>query len=115
MAHDESDFDLAALLEAVQVFRSLDPEIQAQAVAVLLFVAMKNRPVLMGEIGEALNISQSSVSRNVAVLGELHWRGRQGLRMLDAWENPDNRRQKFVALTLRGKTFVKTVQRALSR
>jgi DNA-binding MarR family transcriptional regulator len=115
MAHDKNDSDLAAMLEAVQVFRSIDPEIQAQAVAILLYVAMKDRPVLMQDIGEALNISQSSVSRNVAVLGKIHWRGRRGLGLLDAWENPDNRRQKFVALALRGETFVKTVQRALTR
>jgi DNA-binding MarR family transcriptional regulator len=115
MAHDEDDSDLEALLEAIQVFRGLEPEIQAQAVALLLYVAVKADPVLMQDISDALQMSQSSVSRNVAVLGELHWRGRTGLGLVDAWENPENRRQKFVALTLKGKTFVRTIKRAMAR
>lgn len=113
MADSEPDSELEALLYAVQAFRGLDPEIQAQTVATFLFIAMKNRPVLMQELTDAIDVSQASISRNVAVLSEVHRKGKAGHKLIEAWENPDNRRQKFVQLTQRGHMFVKTLRRAL--
>lgn len=113
MTDEALDPDLEAILHTVQVFRLLDPEMQAQTIAIVLFVACRGRPVLMQELVEAVGLSQSSISRNVASMAERHRNGRDGHRLLESWENPDNRRQKFVALTDRGRAFVKALRRAI--
>lgn len=114
MVEDESNADMAAMLDAIQVFRQVDSEIQAQTVAILLYIAVKRKPVLMQELSDALGISQASVSRNVAVWSNLHWKQKPGHNLVESWENPENRRQKFVDLTQKGRLFIKMVERALS-
>ncbi len=103
---------MEGLLAAVELFRTIDPEIQAQAIAVFCVVARNGHPVPMGEIKRQLGIAQSSVSRNVALLGERNRHGRDGPDLVQSWENPDNRREKLVELTPAGhrlRTLLHTV------
>ena len=57
-----------ALLRIVEIMRELDARMEMQQFAVFLYVgrhSMPNRGVTMQEIGEALNLPQSTTSRNV--------------------------------------------------
>lgn len=93
---------METLLAALELFRTIDPEMQAQTVAVFCVVAKENEPVSMSTIKKQLGIAQSSVSRNVALLGEMNRHGREGPNLVQAWENPVNRREKLVELTPAG-------------
>lgn len=89
------------------MFRDLDPEIQAQTVLTYLLVAAApdKEPPSMKELERRLGISSSSVSRNVAALSEMHRLGKPGHDLVEAYEDPMDRRNKLVRLTPKGRTL----------
>jgi DNA-binding MarR family transcriptional regulator len=94
------------ILRLVERFRMVDAEIQAQSMAVLLKVAKHPVPIKMAEIAEELGLSQSTVSRNVAYLGDWNRHKTKGHQMVEAFEDPMERRRKLVRLTAKGKRFI---------
>ena len=60
----------------------------------------------MAEIAEELGLSQSTVSRNVAYLGDWNRHREKGHQLVEAFEDPSERRRKLVRLTPKGKRFV---------
>ena len=97
----------SSLLKVIERFREIDGEMQAQAIAVLLKVAKNPLPLKMSEIAEELGLSQSTISRNVAYLGDWNRRKEAGHKLVEAYEDPAERRRKLVRLTAKGKRFVK--------
>ena len=79
---------------------------QAQSMAVLLKVAKHELPLKMAEIAEELGLSQSTVSRNVAYLGDWNRHKQKGHQLVEAYEDPNERRRKLVRLTPKGKRFM---------
>ena len=80
---------------------------QAQSIAVFLKVAKHPVPIKMAEIAEELGLSQSTVSRNVAYLGDWNRHKTRGHGLLEAYEDPMERRRKLVRLTAKGRRFLK--------
>lgn len=99
----------SSLLKVIERFREIDGEMQAQAIAVLLKVAKNPLPLKMAEIAEELGLSQSTISRNVAYLGDWNRRKEAGHKLVEAYEDPAERRRKLVRLTAKGKRFVKSL------
>ena len=99
----------SSLLKIIERFREIDGEMQAQAMAVLLKVAKSPLPLKMAEIAEELGLSQSTISRNVAYLGDWNRRREAGHKLVEAYEDPAERRRKLVRLTAKGKRFVKSL------
>lgn len=99
------------LLKIIEEMRKFDSQIEAHAVAVFFFVAMKdNRDgIAMQTIGEELDIAQSSVSRNVYKLGDINRHKKTGIGLLEAFEDPMERRRKLVRLTAKGKRVHNTL------
>ena len=97
------------LLRVIEMFRDIDPEIQAQSVAVFLTVANHPHPMKMADIGNRLSLAHSSVSRNVAYLGSVNRHHKKGHGLLDAYEDPTERRRKLVKLTAKGQRFFQRV------
>ena len=93
----------------VERFREIDGEMQAQAMAVLLKVAKSPLPIKVHDIAVELGLSQSTVSRNVAYLGDWNERKEAGHKLVEAYEDPAERRRKLVRLTAKGKRFVKSL------
>lgn len=99
----------SSLLRIVERFREFDGEMQAQAMAVLLKVAKSPLPIKMHDIAVELGLSQSTISRNVAYLGDWNRRKEAGHQLVEAYEDPAERRRKLVRLTAKGKRFVKSL------
>ena len=72
----------------------------------MLKVAKHPVPIKMAEIAEELGLSQSTVSRNVAYLGDWNRHKTKGHQLVEAFEDPMERRRKLVRLTAKGKRFV---------
>lgn len=96
---------IRSLANAIRAFRDLDAEIQAQTVLTFLLVADATEPVSMRDLQGRLDISTSSVSRNVAALSKHHRLGKDGLDLVEAYEDPADRRNKVVRLTAKGRAF----------
>lgn len=101
------------LLALMNEIRDLDPEMQAQAIAVLLVVAQHPAGIQMQTLGRLVGISQSSVSRNVALLSHTQRYGKPGHDLVVAFEDPTERRRKLVKLNARGQRFVSRLSRML--
>ena len=102
------------MLRVVERFREVDAEMQAQSMAVLLKVAKHPVPIKMGEIAEELGLSQSTVSRNVAYLGDWNRHKEKCHQLLEAFEDPMERRRKLVRLTAKGKRFIKSLSEIIN-
>ena len=102
------------LLENIQEFRKYSSNIHSQTISVFLYIAINEgkKGVPMTSIADFTKLSQSSVSRNVALLSK--WSGiidkekkirKPGLDFVEAFEGPMERRRKLVKLTAKGKIF----------
>lgn len=92
-------------LRLIERFRELDAEMQAQTVAIFLYIANSPVPVKMQDIADDLGLAQSSVSRNVAALSDWTRHRKKGHNLVEAFEDPMERRRKLVRLTTKGKRF----------
>ena len=99
------------LLKIIEEMRKFDTQIEAQAIAVFLFVAVHGgkEGVAMQTISEDLDISQSSVSRNAYKLGDVNRHKKIGVGLLETFEDPMERRRKLVRLTAKGKRVYNTL------
>jgi DNA-binding MarR family transcriptional regulator len=70
----------------------------------------QNEGLSMGDLAQRLAIAQSSASRNIAALSRWHSFGKDGHDLVEAREDPRERRRKIVSLTPRGHHLVATLR-----
>lgn len=104
---------LGKLQEAIEVLRKLDAEMPAQTAVTFLIVAQEPG-ISMAELTDRLKIAQSSTSRNVAYLSEWRAYKKPGHNLVEAFENPQDRRAKVVDLTSKGKKLADTLAAVLA-
>lgn len=97
--HPETLDPLVRVLEAL---RTLDPDLPIQYALSFLTIA-QNEGLSIRELSERLGIAQSSASRNVAALSKWHSFGKAGHDLVQAEEDPRERRRKIITLTDRGR------------
>lgn len=91
------------LIQALELFRTLDREMQVQQMLIFLLIAEADGPIPMPKLQQAMDLSQAAMSRNVAALGEIHWKKRRGHGLVKSFDNPANGREKLVELTVAGR------------
>ena len=96
---------LNKIYRIIEEFRKLDPEIPSQAINTFLYIVL-HEGCSVKDIGEALNLRQSSASRNVAMLSKMHRLRKPGFGLIEAREDPRERRRKVITLTPKGKRFL---------
>lgn len=96
----------------IEEFRKMDTEMQAQTMMAFLYISRMYQgetPVTVRDVGEYLGITSASASRNVAALSKWHRHGKPGHDLVEAYENPARRIEKFIRLTPKGKRVAKTL------
>jgi len=99
------------LLKIIEEMRKFDTQIEAQAIAVFLFVAVHGgkEGVAMQTISDDLDMAQSSVSRNCYKLADVNRHKKTGIGLVQTFEDPMERRRKLVSLTSKGKRVYNTL------
>jgi DNA-binding MarR family transcriptional regulator len=92
----------------IDVFRTLNAEMQAQQMQVFLAVAA-NPDRTLTDICNLTGHPSSTVSRNVAALGKTHRGGQPGLELVSAIEDPTDRRHKRLRLTPKGQLVMNAI------
>lgn len=106
----------ALLLEILDVMRDQcnDPELPAQTIAALLQVASSIEPRGVVELGEKIGMSKASASRLVQTLGR-GMRDREGLGLIEAYEDPTNWSRKLIKMTPKGVRLMGLIEEKLMR
>tara|TARA_B100001250_G_scaffold395315_1_gene400084 strand:+ start:770 stop:1096 length:327 start_codon:yes stop_codon:yes gene_type:complete len=101
-----------ALLNVIEHFRLIDSGMHAQSMSIFLYVAEYDpKAVAMQEIAQEIGVSQASVSRNVALLSSTTRYRTKGPNLLQAAEDPNERRSKLVTLTHKGRKFYNDLEK----
>lgn len=103
---------MEGLLSVIEHLRTLDREVPAQVVSVLLYIAI-HEPCHKQAIEEDLGFTTGSCSRNIDWLTTKHRLKKPGLGLVEKWLDPSNRRRFIVALTPKGKDLIKTLEAKL--
>lgn len=101
-----------ALMNAIAILRDGDEQMQMQTAQVFLAIAIQPG-ITSKDLVKAVGISQSSVSRNTAALGEWHRLDKPGLNLIETRPDPRERRRKVHYLTPKGHAVAKRVLAAL--
>lgn len=105
--------ELVKAIRLIEEFRKLDSEMQAQTMLTLLYIAQRNDqqiPVTVKEVGEFLGITSASASRNIAALSKFSRHNKAGHDLINTYENPERRIEKFIELTPKGKRVTETIK-----
>ncbi|CAO3448876.1 Transcriptional regulator, MarR family [Azospirillum argentinense] len=101
--------EVTTVVHVLEAFRKLDPDLPIQYALSFMTIA-QNEGMSIGELAERLGIAQSSASRNVAALSRWHSFGKAGLDLVQAQEDPRERRRKIVTLTDTGRAFLEELR-----
>lgn len=102
--------------DTLEFFRhELKGEIQAQQLVVLLLI-YNNKDITMLDIINKTGLSQSTISRNIALLLEwFNYSKRQaGAGIVNIYEDPMDRRRKVIELTAKGKALFARLEKYLA-
>jgi DNA-binding MarR family transcriptional regulator len=100
--------EIRRLMAIIEIARAEDPVMPTQMLQTFLAVA-RQPGINMQQLGEILKTSQASCSRNVAALGKWHKLGEPGLDLIEAVEDPIERRRKIMFLTPKGRAHVQEI------
>jgi DNA-binding MarR family transcriptional regulator len=101
---------LHAAISLLKALREIDPYIPTQTAECLLVVA-QHPGITMQKLSDETGLAQSSCSRNVAMLSKFHRLGKPGYDLVEAVDDPRERRRKIVYLTPHGRKLVNTVMK----
>lgn len=109
--------ELTETLEKMQalvgLFSAIDAEMQMQVLRILVTVAEYPDGVTMPELAILAQVSSSSLSRNVAILGQFGSTKKPALKWLTATEDFRERRRKVVKMTAKGTRILEQVREIL--
>jgi DNA-binding MarR family transcriptional regulator len=102
--------DLCQLERALAAFAVLSPtQFPLHHAQVFLLVASKGR-CTYEELEEALSLSNSTVSRTVHALGDIHRKGYDGHGLVELFRDPKEGRRFLVRLTAKGKALARQLE-----
>lgn len=105
---------LAAAWRGLRVLDRHGVDLSLHGTLLLLYIARHApRPVAMADLAEVIGVSGAAISRNIARLGPGR-RGHPAHGLVRAFEDPDMRRRKKVALTAKGRRIVAEMGEAMA-
>jgi len=97
--------DLRQLERALDLFAVLEPtHFYAHFIRIFVFIC-ENEPCTLRAIEDALDLSNSAVSRTVHALGDEHRKGKPGFELVTTANDPGEGRRFVVFLTPKGKAL----------
>lgn len=90
----------------VSEIRRLDSEMPLQQIHCLLILATDDEGMSLTDLAKKAGITLATASRYVAALGKINRHREEGLKLVEAFEDPMERRKKIIRLTGLGKAFI---------
>jgi DNA-binding MarR family transcriptional regulator len=92
------------LLQALHLFKAIDPRISVNEVIAFLYAA-ENEGLTVQEVARLARLTQSTASRSLRALGpkDSPWSQAPALGLLEAYLNPDDARSHVIQLSAKGR------------
>lgn len=85
-------------------------EVELNALRVLFIIASYDpRPIPQLTLRELTGLSEAAVSRNLAILGRGNTMDIPGPKLIETYEDPDNRKRRLCKLTSKGRNFMELI------
>lgn len=97
--------DLFRIFQFVEVLRDMKPDMELQLASVFMLIAMR-QGIGQHDLRRMMDISQGSVSRNVAALTAIDRHGKPGLNFVVQRRHPTDARYTQLFLTDEGHAFL---------
>jgi DNA-binding MarR family transcriptional regulator len=112
LAKDE-ETTITNLLGAIEPFFALSGRLPARSVQAFLLVA-SHEGQSVEEYAKRARMSSSTMSRNLADIGEYNRYNEPGFCLIDRRENPLNRREREFRLSEKGRVLARRIAQRLS-
>lgn len=97
---------LQAALRFLSVIREVDSEMPLPQVHCLLLIAEADEGISLTELARKAGIGLATASRHVGFLGAINRFREEGHNLVEAFEDPMERRKKIIRLTDKGKALL---------
>lgn len=93
----------------IRTITQVDPDMNLQQLHCLLVIATEPEGTSLTNIASKVGISMATASRYISALGKIDRHRREGLKLVEAFEDPMERRKKIIRLTNKGRAFINKV------
>lgn len=93
-------------LKFIQGIAKIESEMPLQQLHCLLVISQSEEGLSLTELAQKVGITLATASRYVAALGKQNRHREEGLCLVEAFEDPMERRKKIIRLTTKGKIAV---------
>lgn len=93
-------------LKFIQGVSKMEPEMPLQQLHCLLVIAGAGEGLSLTELAQKVGIGLATASRYVAALGKQNRHREEGLLLVEAFEDPMERRKKIIRLTKKGRAAI---------
>ena len=98
--------------EAIQFITriaAIDPDMSLAQAKCLLIVSKENDGMSLSDIARKAGIGLATASRYIGALGNINRHREEGLKLIESFEDPMERRKKIIRLTSKGKIAVSKI------
>ncbi len=88
---------------------AIDPEMPLQQARCLFIVAQSEEGMSLSDIAKKAGIGLATASRYIGALGKINRRREEGLKLIESFEDPMERRKKIIRLTPKGKIIIQKI------
>lgn len=96
-------------IERIRMITKVDPDMTLQQLHCLLVISTEPEGTYLTNIANKAGISLATASRYVSALGKMDRHHREGLKLVESFEDPMERRKKIIRLTAKGRAFINRV------
>lgn len=96
-------------LKLLNGIRQVDPEMPLAQAMCLFVIAEKDEGLSLTELSKKVGIGMATASRYVASLNNITRYKTEGLRLVESFEDPMERRKKIIRLTPKGKIALRKI------
>lgn len=96
-------------IQRIRTITSVDPDMTLQQLHCLLVIAASPEGTYLTDIANKVGITLATASRYISGLGKIDRHHREGLKLIESFEDPKERRKKIIRLSGKGKAFINHV------
>ena len=90
----------------ITVIREVDPEMPLPQVHCLLIIGQEDEGLSLTDLSKKAHIGLATASRYVGFLGKINRFKEEGLKLVESFEDPRERRKKIIRLTPKGRALL---------